>query len=207
MWKGLAIGASLITSIAMCVVTYFLYELETHREELDLKRLALVEVRTHRLRMSEIETAYVCTSALMQFPEQIAGQVVKYRAIPEPVSCDAGWCARYRRCIDATPEEIPDGENIEITEDISWTIVLPIRSAIESYESLARIGCTGAADAKIILDHFRTEFHRKSAFLDYVERFFEPDEGDKHLPGITAVMGNLYPNEYPNWVNNCPEPE
>lgn len=200
----------LFPHLATAAVAVLMLMLEWDREGDNRQRLTLQEIRSHKLRLTELETTYFCAAALTSFPDDVAHDVNYYRGVKKQIMCCEDWCLWYRHCTGSTPEMVPDNSHVTITEEISRSIALPVRSALESYESLAFLACAGSLEQQLVLDQFRTELHSRSDIIKYVERFHPPSatESTSEHPGLTGALGALYPDRFPQWKSRwsseCP---
>ena len=193
-------------------IAYQTYTLEMTREQDLTKRLTFQELRAHRLRLSEIGTVFFCGNVLLKFDESVRNSTLIYRGNDKEFECEKGWCSWYRRCIGVTSEEVPDGSNIRITEDIARHIALPIRTGVDSYESLAHLACVGGLNKNLVLSRLKRELHTKNAIVRFIAYRYPPDEpySVMQLPGLTSVLGELFPNFFESWKgrwkNGCSTP-
>ena len=199
-----------VPSVAAAAAAVIMLTLEWEREEDQTTRLTLQEIRTHKLRLNEIRNAHVCAAALLGIREQGGASALVFKSVEEPITCNSEWCVWYRRCIGETTDVVPDNSQIKITEDVAWAVALPVRMALESYESLAHLACTDTLNKKLVLDQFRTELHANSDILRYFSAVYSPSTNAsiEQSPGMTAVIGALYPDEFniwsKRWEHNCP---
>ena len=203
-WRSAISQALKLTPpLAAAITAMLMLILEWNREEDLLQRLTFQEIRSHKLRLTEIKTAHVCAAALLAFPEYVGRRAQQFRGTKKRFKCDEDWCVWYRRCIGSTVEMVPDNIPITITEDIAWSVALPIRSALESYESLSHLACTNTLDRQLVLEQFRTELHPNSDIVNYVKHFYPPTarNSTNELPGMTGVLGALYPKSFHEWEN------
>ena len=206
MWRALSNVLSAAATIGIFTVAYLMYHVEIARDERTHVGLALEQIESHKLRLNEVGTAFVCARALLNFPANVRHATGRFRGSPgQDFQCSEEWCPRYRRCVGATADDVPDGSSITITETLAWEIVLPIHAAIESYESLSHLACSGAIDTTTVVDRLRIELHRDNAVLEY----FQETRSGSRLPqksnhGLQALIGHLYPSEHPEWAGHCP---
>lgn len=207
----LSVAASIcaICSLGVSVVVALM---EFDRSTMELRRLTLQEIRTHKLRISELDTVFVCMNSLLGFPQHVGDKVRSLRKSSLEFQCKMDWCWQYRRCVGKTSEEILDNEIILVGEEEAWRVARPILDAMESYETLARLACTGALETQQVLDALETELYRGTKIypdsppISYIERFYSDASDAKRLPGMTGLLGALYPDKFPNWTNKCPPP-
>ena len=197
---------SLVATAPSLLVGVLVYQLDLRQDTAETLHTTLQEIRIHRLRMSELDTVFVCTNALLSFPEKVAKSVRRLRSSRIQFGCDRDWCWQYRRCIGANIISVPDGVLMRIDEDAAWRIGRTVREAIASYETLATLACSGAIDKWQVLSLFEKQLYIKSAPVRYIERFYSRESALDKLPGIAGALGNLYPEQFPEWADTCPLP-
>lgn len=194
-------GAAVCTLFLAVIV----FSSDLRRESFEVRRLTLHEIRTHRLRLSELDKAFVCMNSLLGFPTETGKKVDRLGKISNKIkiTCKKDWCWKLRLCLGETPASIPDDSEFSIGQDEAWRIARPVHDAIDSYETLTRLACTGALETGPILNVMKTELYPSSLPIQYIQNFYETENVQKRYPGITGVLGALYPEEFPNWANQC----
>ena len=194
-------------AIASAIAAFLLLAFELVRNDANVERITFDQIKEHHILISGLEIAYFCTDLIVNLDSKVAEDVRGIRRHTGTVTCDKSWCKSYRMC---TRSEIPDGELIEITEKLSWSIILPVRKALGSYEFLSISACTGSLDKKMVLQQFKTDLGPRNRMVEYMKIYYPSDntKSVEYYPGITGVLGKLYPCKFPEWKDRwddgCP---
>lgn len=203
--KLAAIAAVMSASAALCslVIAVLVYRGDVRREGVETHRATLQEFRTHRRRTSELDTVFVCIRTLLKLPEGLGKSIWRLRTTGKGFYCTETWCWQYRRCTGLKKADAPDGSWVRVGEEEAWTIGRTVRDGIESFETIAYLGCIGALDWRLVVEVLKDDFYEGSAVMEYLEHFYGSRSANERLPGITGLIGFLYPEQYPSWANTC----
>ena len=185
------------------VATCMLLLTQCERNDDDKEYRTSEKQREHELYMNELKTVYVCAKVLRHIPVAHRGKVFKkYLGTTDQFACGDDWCESYRQCLGKTVLEVPDGCEIAVTNADAWKIALPVRQALESYDSFAHLACRGVLSKELVLAEFKRDFYEDSAMLNNILEFYPPDKDESQtlLPGVSAVVGELYPSKAEKWV-------
>ena len=207
---------SAIAAVASAVAAILLLLFEWNRGQDFTTRQTFLAIRDHKDRMIAIGTAHTCAEAILNFSVSLQKSTRTAQGEDDRFRCEESWCDKYRHCVKTNNTKVADGDEIGISAAKAWQIALPVRKALESYDYVALMGCRNILQKDMVLEEFRTAFRKDTSvqkgtpIFVYVTSIYPPsDKGSRRqLPGLTALIGALYPSDYNHWAmrweNDCP---
>ena len=208
---------SAVAAIASALAAFLLLVFEWNREEDFTTRQTFLAIREHKDRMVNIGNAHTCAEAIANFPESLKESTRTAQGEDVSFECDLSWCDKFRHCVGSDSDQFLAENTIKMNGANTWQIALPVRRALESYNYVALMGCRNILEKDIVLEEFKTAFRRTTSdreetpILKYITSIYplSDKETERQLPGLSALIGALYPNIYKDgaarWKNNCPE--
>ena len=202
---------STVAAIASAVAAILLLVFECSREDNFITRQTFLEIREHKDRMISIETAHTCAESIINFSEKLQASTRNKQGTEETVVCKRPWCDSYRHCTGSSISQVPNNGNLRIDGAKAWQIAMPVRRALTSYDHLALMACRNDLVKDMVFEEFKTTFRKNKPIFEYIVLIYphSDEESMRQLPGLTALIGGLFPEEFVEWAqrwkDDCPK--